>query len=154
MKGTNILDYSQTVDSILEGASLPEFEYTVNARQRNELYYGVHSPWAVFVNNVPEKTERKERQIDEAKEPLGKDKNPAFWVNVFVLDVFCKPLYLLGIKVRSEKSQNKVYKMAFYFTSMKSTRKAPRSHECPLRRMMQARIIFDGLHISLMQTSR
>lgn len=94
MNDINILNSSSLYQSILEGNMLPSFEYTINNRKKNQLYYlvdGIYPKWAIFIDTIRMATSRKEKCFSGAQEAVRKDVERAFGVLVSRWHLLMKP---------------------------------------------------------------
>ena len=85
MNYLNILNASLIYKNILDGTLLPTFEYKVNNRVLNLLYYlvdGIYPEWAIFIDTIRFGSTRKEKCFSAYQEGVRKDVERAFGVLV------------------------------------------------------------------------
>lgn len=97
MNDINVLDCSPLVGGILNGTLLPSFEYEVNRKKKNCLYFlvdGIYPQWSIFVSTIAEGTTRKENVFAAAQEAIRKDVERAFGVLISRWGFLQKPCTL------------------------------------------------------------
>jgi hypothetical protein len=97
----NVLNLSETMNSVLKGMYPPNFSFLVNNKEYKTPYYladGIYPSWSIFIKTLSNSMSPQDKRFSSAQEAVRKDVERAFGVLVARFHILKRPCLLRNRK--------------------------------------------------------